>query len=380
MNIEYIISPSIIDEHFYARVYEASSPDAQVGEIFVSKPHDNPKSIVFNGLDKVTHIVRLFTASGSKLHEYSQESVENIVTIFTPIHFKIGDGGSNTPAVDTAVYINSDMVGLAPDDYKVHRNGYGFLFEGVHIQNDSGAGGFSFIDGSKFDPESEYVIFQNPKKITTVVNDSVVGKQWGPTTGNSNIYVDITAPLSYNPTHLRKLMRFAGNAGVYTFGVSDNIPIGYPFRFTHFGAYSAVTDKGVINFNNAPLIKGNSTVASVNVAVGFIYEFVFDGTSWNYTMICQSIYGAPISNQIIANGRYVVGDLLEGIWTVTHNLNINYPYRVIVTIYSRNNNHAFDNRVCFAVREYMPNSFKITAQEIAPEIQAIDFDWFIVKA
>ena len=82
MNINYAISPypSLL-QNMVAKVYEASSPFADVASFVILERngagvptpgagHQVPVSISFNGLDKVTHIVALYTASAELLHNY----------------------------------------------------------------------------------------------------------------------------------------------------------------------------------------------------------------------------------------------------------------------------------------------------------------------
>jgi len=127
------------------------------------------------------------------------------------------------------------------------------------------------------------------------------------------------------------------------------------------------------------LLWGNTTKTEIEVPFSATVEFVWDGTSWNCTQYAIPFIPSVSSNDIIATGRFVLGDVSEGTATVAHNLNLPYPYRVFGQIYSRNTNHLRDNTVCHCVHDMTANSFKFSVQEIFGEVQVIDFDWMIVK-
>lgn len=395
MVVYYIVSPyPALKENMVAKIYEASDPDSEIDSVVLPETdsagnpvpgggHNRHAPVTFTGLDFVNHIVRLFTANGTKLHDFNALARRDKVTVFTPIRFRIGDGGINTPLAGMTVYSNTDLAGLEADDYVAFRNGHGVAFEGVMIEN-SPSGGFSLIqEGDVFsgEPPEEWTIMQVPKAITEIVNDSVVGKQWGPTVGNDNIFVDVTSAVSYTTTHLRKLIRLAGSSAEYTFGMSEVPPRGYPFRITNLGGYSSTTPAPKVKFANAQLIYGNTLLNEIEIPFPGTFEFVFDGTLWNCTINPPPVTStAPVSGQIVYYGRFVIGDLPpEGLFTIQHNQNLSYQYRAIVTVYSRNVQPARDNTVTLAVREYTANNFKVTAQEIFGDQQAIDFDYFLVK-
>lgn len=345
--------------------------------------HQVPYVDTFNGLDKVVHLIKLFTASATLLDYWIAQPTSDIVNTFAPIRFRIGDGGTYTPAAGDVTYSNPDLAGLAATDYIAFRTNYGPVLEGIHITN-IGGGGFTLLQpGDVFsgDPAEEWTILRQPQTVSTPQNDSVVGKQWGPTAGNVDMFVDVSSAVSCAETHLRKLIRLAGSSAEYTFGSGYIPPVGYVFRITNFGAYVSGSADPKVKFVNAPLLWGNTTKTELAIPVTGTAEFVWDGTSWNCSMNPVQAAAAPVSNQIVANGREVIGDLNPNsrLITVTHGLNITYPYRVFGIIYSRNANYDLDNNITFAVREYTANSFKVSLEDVFSVAEAIDFDWFILK-
>lgn len=395
MNVNYFLSPyPALLQNMFARIYEVdvNGGTSLVDEIeiperngagvpTVGAGHQVQYHVIFNGLDLVTHEVRLYTASATLLHKYDVTPTKDVVTVFDPIRFVIGDGNPNTPIAGTNLYSNAALAGLAATEYIAIRNGYGVCIEGRQIANQVG-GGFLLIQAGDIfnsDPAEEWTIIMQPHVVTNFVNDSVVGKQWGPTAGNADIFVDVTSAVSYSPTHLRKLIRLAGTNAEYTFGVTDVPPLGYIFRITNFGTYNPGDALPKVKFVNALLKWGNTTKAELEIPLYTTPEFVWDGIQWN---VSNYQYQAPTvipSGSIIATGRFVLGDVSESTQTVTHGLNIAYPYRVFGVVYSRNANHAKDNTVTFCVHDFTLNSFKFSIQEIFGEVQTIDFDWLIVK-
>jgi hypothetical protein len=382
MNIRIIISPyPALLENMVAKLYEAATPAAEIDSHTFTTPHNVSKTHTFTGLDKVTHIIKLYTQSGSLLCTYDAQATEDTVTIFDFFRFKIGDGGTYTPTVNTSIYSNSNMAGMMADDYVAFRAGYGPLIEGIHITNNL-AGGFTLAQsGDVWSSTDEVTIMPKPKAVTTVVNDSVVGKQWGPTSLNANMYVDVSSAVSYEPAHLRKLIRLAGSNAEYTFGNSNVPPVGYPFRVTNFGAYTPGSASPKVKFSNAVLLWGNTTKIELEIPFSCTAEFVWDGTNWNCSMNFQAPpSSAPVANQIVYNGSHYLSDVSEGIYTIQHNQNLGYTYKVFGVLKSLSSNHAADNTVCWAVREFAANNFKLTLQEIFGDIQNLQFDYILVKA
>lgn len=379
-----------------ARIYEVdvNGGTSQVDEIIIPERdgagvptvgagHQVPYHVFFAGLDFVTHQVRLYTAGATLLHQYDVTPTKDIVTLFDPIRFRIGDGGPNTPAAGDTAYVNAAMAGLAANEYIAIRTGYGPVVEGIHIVNNV-LGGFQlFQPGDVFsgDPAEEWTIIMQPKVVQNYVNDSVVGKLWGPTSGGPDIFLDINANMTYDPGHLRKLMRLSGSA-VYTFGAVDVPPIGYIFRFTHFGAYTPGDPWPKVKFDNAPLLWGNTTKTELEVPFSCTPEFTWDGTNWNCSNYQTPPATAPVAGTIIYSGAFVIGDLSEGDVTIVHGQNILYPYRVFCEFYSRSANPARDNTIGKAVikSSITANQFKVTIQEIFGEVQNVELWYILVKA
>lgn len=395
MNINYYLSsyPALL-QNMVARAYEVdvNGGTSQVDEIIIPERdgagvptpgagHQVPYHVFFAGLDFLTHEIRLYTAGGTLLHKYDKTPVKENVTLFDPIRFVIGDGGPNTPAAGTSAYVNPALAGLGADDYIAIRTGYGPVMEGRHITNNI-LGGFQlFSPGDVFsgDPAEEWTIIQVPQVIETPVNDSVVGKQWGPTAGNPDIFVDVSSAVDYIPSHLRKIIRLAGTLAVYTFSATDIPPIGYIFRVTNFGAYTPGDPDPEVHFDNAPLLWGNTTKTALTIPFSATAEFCWDGTNWNCTMNPVTQVTPVLTLQILGVGRYVMGDVGEGTGTINHGLNISGNYKVLGVIYSRNPNHLKDNTCTFCVHDFTANSFKFSIQEIFAEVQTVDFDWVIIK-
>lgn len=395
MNINYYLSSyPALTQNMVARAYEVdvNGGTSQVDEIIIPERdgagvptpgagHQVPFHVFFAGLDFVTHEIRLYTAGGTLLHKYDKTPDRDTVTVFDPIRFRIGDGGTYTPAAGTNLYSNPALGGLLPTEYIAHRNGYGFMTEGVNIGNQPGGGFLLTVADDVFsgDPAEEWTIIMQPKVVTDFVNDSVVGKQWGPTAGNPEIYSDITAVIDCDTTHLRKLIRLAGTNARFRFTNTYIPPLGYPFRVTNFGTYNPGDPAPKVLFMNAALKWGNTTLTEIEIPLYSTYEFVWDGVQWNVSLYSAPANAVAASGQIVGQGRVIMGDISEGLGTVTHGLNLAFPYKVIGSIHSKHVDPNHDNTVTFAFRNMLANSFQFTISEIFHEIQNIDFDWFIVK-
>lgn len=298
MEIFYVLGsyPTLL-ENMVAKVYEANAPLAEVDSIIIYEKditgtptvgagHQVNQNVTFTGLDLVPHILRLFTASGTQLQEFNVLPTENVVTVFDPIYCKVGDGGATSPDEGDSSWVVPDLNGVVTADIEFHRNGL-LQYPGYHYTENPSGGVDLLISGDLFKGEEELYIKRKPQVISTYVNDSVVGKQWGATTGNSNMFVDVVnTSVNHAVTHLRKLIRLSGNSGKYYFQSGDQIPIGYPFRFSN-----QVAGTSTIYFQNASLIKAGGDVTEFSLAVGQIAEFVYDGTKWNLTQ--NSIQSAP---------------------------------------------------------------------------------------
>lgn len=381
MVIKYQISPSIITEDFVVKIWEAQSDNtgAEVYELTVPAPHSSPYTVTANGMDLVAHVVRLYTKdSAMLLHEYNVEPKENLVSVFDPIRFKIGDGGDHTPTENTATYTNEILAGLEDDGYLVFRNNYGFLHPNLHYTNNPGTGGFTLATPDVFNGDpygEEFTILMQPQSVETVVNDSVVGKWFGG-------FVDVAADMSFEASHLRKLLRFSGTC-TYSFDV--NPPIGYAFVFQHFGA----SGTGTVAFN-APLLWNGTPKSSLAIPLFTEAAFVFDGTNWNVIYISESsgfntTTPTISAGQNIAAGVFHIGDIPPGdaFWTVTHNKNISGDYMVLLTYKSPASSWANNNGISaptfFHHSTDKPNKFQFTIQQPGNEVQNIDIAWLIVK-
>lgn len=382
MTLKYHLSPyPALLESMWVRIWEAASdgPGAWVYEEELTTPHDAPRTITVNGLDKVVHIVRLYTDSGALLHEYNAEPKTDLVEIFDPIRFKIGDGGDNTPLADTSVYSNPLLVGLTENQYIIHRANYGPLFPGIHYEIDSDAGTWTLSQvGDVFGDGEEFTIQLQPVVISTTVNDSVVGKWFGG-------FVTILSSRDYLATDLRKLLRFSGSP-VYTFPALGAIPIGYAFVFTTFGVGPG-TPK--IRFLNAPLKWKATTKTELDLVDYASYAFVFNGTQWDVIWITPSVEAAGAGIQagdILGNGKVVVGDIPkhDPEYIVTHDLDIVGDYDVFLSIKTteggnRINNNMITNAWMHHTTD-KPNKFLIHPQQIDNVTNSATICWVIIKA
>jgi len=381
MNINYHVSPyPTLHENMVAKIYEASAPDAEVGSFTILEKnaggtptpgagHPNPTSVSFNGLDKVTHVVRLFTASGTLLHEYDQEPSEDIVTIFDPIYFRVGDGQPNTPAADQSVLVNSALGGSTAEQLSVSQEGLGFLQPG----DDYVLSGVTLtLTNSKFYTGQRWRIFKTPKAVTNPVHDSVVGKGFGG-------FVDVVSNIDYVPGHLRKLVRFSGT-GNYTFPAGVSLPIGYNHVFQNFGQVGSAPQ---INFDNGTLLYGVTPKSTLVLPFGSTVWLTWDGTHWNFTVngVIESSSTVPVSGDIVGHGLYSIGDVpaADTIYTVNHGLSLGYAYRVLGSMRSNSTDHSKDNSVIWAWYDPQPNLFMLTMKEFTAETQNILFYYVLIK-
>lgn len=339
MVIKYQLSPyPTLMEDFVVKVWESANtaPGAEVYTLVVPQAggggHPNIETITINGLDKVTHMVRLYTAiSNNKLHEYNVEPVADLLTYFTPKQFKIG-----TPQVSIVVpnagdtfYGDGDLGAINQEDYTVFRNNYGYLIPDLHYTHipTSGfvLGGFELVAPDQFQQDEEFTIQIKPV-LQAPIHDSVVGKWFGG-------FHDIVADESFGPGVLRQLHRF-NNGAKFTFPVGVGVPIGYGFCFQNFGS-SATTSKVV--FLNAPLKWGNTTKTEIDIPAYCEGMFVYDGAMWHVVYLSQSTWvnaaspTTPGQNVGIGTthlGNVAVGDFL---YDITHGLGIAGDYLVFLS-------------------------------------------------
>jgi hypothetical protein len=393
-----------LHENLVVKIWEAES-DGPGGEIYtqvipekdasgvptVGAGHQVINTISVNGLDKVVHIVRLYSeVSANLLHEFNAEPKIDIVNVFDPIRFKIGDGVPLTPTIGTTTYTNALLIGLDKKEYMVHRNGWGYLTPDVHYIVNSGAGSFSLaVLGDVFGDQEEFLIQRKPSVLQSVANDSVVGKLFGG-------FIDIAANTSYIPTHLRKLIRFAGVCE-YEFPGGGAVPIGYIFAFQHLGVFAGATGKGTIRFSNAPLKWGNTTKVSIDIKSYQEGAFIFDGANWNVMYLSDSTYWNNLipgqaPNTIVGSGVFKVqwpgftdGDVPAGdpSWAITHGLNITGDYIVVLGIRVDNPAQAPNsNKLTYAWYHHAtdkPNKFNVILRELAAQAQNVSISWTVIK-
>jgi hypothetical protein len=382
MVLKYHISPSALTEDFIVRIWEAASDGvgAHIYEQTIPAPHAAPVTITVNGLDRVVHIVRMYGATSAVLlHEYNVEpTTEDIVSVFDPIRFKIGDGGPNTPAANSSVCTTPELAGLLETDFLIFRANYGPLFPTTHFTFNTGDGSWELNSPDIFNGEGggeEFTIVRLPKAVTGIVNDSVVGKWFAG-------FVDVSSNTAYASTHLRKLIRFSGSPE-YTF--SGSIPIGYVFCFQHFGS----TGTAKINFNNGTLLYAGTPKASIDIPRYTEAAFVWDGTNWNVVYMTDSDWvngsSTPTPGTVLGLGRFLCGDVPAGdpLYTIAHNLNISGDYMIIPTIESNNPaNYAKNNKMGVAWHHHAtdkPNKVYVSLQEISAEAQDLYIAWVIIK-
>lgn len=377
MNVFYHISPyPALLENMVAKIYEAQSPLAEVGSVTLPTPHTSPVSVSFTGLDKVTHIIKLFGAvSGTLLHNYDIQPTADVITVFDPIHFRIGDGGLNTPALFADTYTNSVMAGLLATDYLVYRKGQGFLTEAIDINNNVTLGGFTLAtEGDSFQDQEDFIIQRIPKAIATPVNDSVVGKIFGG-------FVNVNTLTDYIPGHLRKLIRLSGTAAWYRFpaALGLNVPIGYSHRVTNFGVTG---ETAKVIFDNATLLWGGSPKTFLDIPFSATCEFTFDGTNWNCVMYNSVAPTAATPVGIISYigsasiGNVAGSDMLVNI-PIPDQLTTNY--RILGNLIGIGSNWNDDNDVMFILVQKTATAFKIALREVSNGNQNLVFEYVIIK-
>lgn len=366
-----------LTEDMVLKIWEAQN-DVAGAEVHIETlpaPHTDPVALTINGMDNVVHVLRLYTATSNELlGEWNEEATSDAaITIFDPIRFKIGDGGANTPGPNSNTYTDGLLAGLQAEDYEVFRNNYGILFPTIHYTNNSGPGGFTLIAPDMFNMGEEFVI-KRKLQSSSPIHDSVVGKWFGG-------FVDIPANLSYNSGHLRRLLRFTG-AAQYSF--DGPVPIGYGFCFTN----NTNSSTGTVKFNNAPLKKGSSNVASIDLTPGSEACFTFDGTNWNivyYVFPAPAVTPATAPQLVLLSGKFNVGDVPPGdpTYTIQHNLNIVGDYMVVCSIMANKGaTFANDNLIDYCWYHDFndkPNRVHVSLQEIKGEAQDLSVSWIIIK-
>jgi hypothetical protein len=369
-------------EDWIVKVWEAQN-DAIGAEVAIQNVaqalgggHPSIATIVVNGVDNIPHIIRTYGAtSGAKLNDFEMLPTVDLLTVFNPIKFKIGDGNPGTPAANTSTYTNALLIGLDPDkDFLVRRNNYGTLFNITHFTFDDNFGVIALNDPDEFGPNEEFVIERMPRAATTPVNDSVVGKYF-------KGFINISANTNYDPSHLRNLIRFAGTCS-YTFPTGGGVPIGYGHCFNHFG--SAGT--GTVKFNNGTLIWPGGNKSQIDIADMCEACFSWDGTNWNVVYFNQVSSPTPLAGMILGIGTLVLGNIPVGdnLHTIVHNLNITGEYLVFFSSKSTGPAAARDDDTQVAWYHSVldkPNSFAVMVGEPAGSVgHDLTLCWMIVKA
>lgn len=388
MEFKYLVSPyATLLENMVIRFWENTNlnPIAYVKEVIlyekngagvptVGAGHQVQEWVHVVGLDKVPHTGKLYTASGTLLHDFMFEPSENIITLFQPIYFKIGDGGTNTPAIGDSSYANTALAGITNDQLIIHRSGT-LMYPGVHFNTDP-LGGFNLlVVGDIFGDEEEFLIQVAPVAVSNPVNDSVVGKQWGETTGAVSMYIDVTSSVNYLPIHLRKLIRISGS-GAYHFDSAP--PVGYPFRFINM-----VAGNPVVYFDVANLIQPGGDIASIIIPAGGIVEVVYDGTKFNLTHNNTAALGAMPYATITHSGSQPLGNIPAGLgnaWSIGIPNQGTASYKVLGSFRSVvNTNGGYDATCIWDIEAQFTNSFTVRIREFGPASQNIIFDFVIIK-
>ncbi len=392
MVLKYHISPSAIDEDFVIYVYEASNdaPGAHVATQVVAKGpgsgHPNPATITFNGLDKVVHVVRMYSAvSVALLHEYNIEPTTEVVTVFDPIQFKIGDGQPNTPAAGQPTATTPELAGLNTLEFLIFRNNYGVLFPGIHFDFDSPTGTWNLLqDGDIFNDDpvgEEFTIIMKPSVVSTVVNDSVVGKWFGG-------FLDFAADTTYDAAHLRKLIR---HTGTHWYEYDIDPPIGYGYAHINLGNTVGAGSPHVltIKFTNKPLLWiDGTTKATLDLKPRQHAMFTFDGDFWNVVYLVDAAFAdtsAVPAGTILKAGTQNQGDIPGGdpAITINHNANISGDYICMFSLINNNTGTYFtNNKVCYSWHHHpsdKPNKVIFTPQEISGEVQNVTICYLLIK-
>lgn len=378
MEIHYAISeyPALL-QNMVAKVYEAQSPFAEVDSITIPERngagvptvgagHQVPFTVNFTGRDKIPHIVRLFSASATLLHQYSVQPTESVVTIFDPIYFRVGDGGVNTPEANQPVYTNPAFAGLTAQRIEIWQEGFGFLFPDFDFE--LAGSSVTLLNTVQFESNQRWYMKRKPV-IENAVNDSVVSKGYGG-------FIDIIADTDYTAEHLRKLIRLSGN-GNYSFPALAAIPIGYIHTFSNFGINPSTPQ---INFLNGNLLFASVPKSFLIIPFGGTASFTWDGTNWNCIQ-SNIIDTSPVSGDILGQGSFYMGDILgiDIVYIVTHNLSIAYPYKIMGMLRGTEATKSVDNDCTWNTFSYTGNSFKINIQERNGGVQNLTFDYIIIK-
>lgn len=380
MVINFQVSENSLTEDFVARCYEVAidGTESEVAHIDIPFPHTSVFTGSFTGLDKISHTVKIIGVTSTIIFSnYDRLPTNDIVNLFDIIRFRIGDGGSLTPVAGSSSYFNPIMAGASANEYVVTLNGVGVLFDGLQISNNV-LGGFD-LAADTFATNSLWTIQRTPQVVRTVVHDSVVGKQFGPTIGASDMFVDVTSATNYNPFHLRKLIRLNGSAAIYTFTSGVVPPVGYVFRVSNFSTAGTTSPLPKVVFANATCIYGGGSpgISEFSVAFRQVIEFSWDGARWNITSDPLTPGNAPV----ITKGYSFVGDVPgEIVVTISFANQGNTNYNFIPVVVSTGT-LTLDNRVlCGLVGGSKTNtSVRVWLREINTGLQSVAIEWTIIN-
>lgn len=388
MVLKYQLSPYPgLMEDMIVRIWESDS-DGPGQEVYtqvlpqaIGGGHPNIQTIIASGLDLRPHRVRLHSVtSNTLLHFYEAEPRIDVVTVFTPIRFKIGDGGALTPIAGATQYTNPIFAGMTTDEFIVIRNNWGALHPVTHYTFDEPNTTINLVGADQFHIFEEWTILMQPKAIPTLVNDSVTGKWFGG-------FVDITANTSWSSNHLRKLIRFKAHNVNFAFDTPP--PIAYAIVFQNFGPNSPQV--GRILFNNAPLLWGTGTVGFIDLPLYSECAVTWDGTNYNIIYFSDTSWATSATviqpGQIIGIGSQSFGDIPLGDTNqvITHNRNIVGDYMVFLSRRAANASTAnADNDIQISWWHHLnatlkANSFNVCLGDPFSSIQNVTICYQLIK-
>lgn len=401
MDLNLVLSPNpALTGNWRLSAYEEVNPGAEVAFLLIGGAHNTSQTVSLTGLDRVPHYIKLVhVASLTVLHDFSYRPMDVDYTIYMPILFKVGDGGTYTPSPGATEYRNPD---LQDKSYWVERRGIGTMAETTEIVKVANSPDFGFDlveDGDEFHEEETFIIHIHPKRTLTPVNASVAGKWFNGT-------IEVTASRAYLITDLKNLILFRGSGTTitYTLPAAASVPVGYVFGFQTFGStwVNHVIASPTANMKNNTGTSVNQLTIGIN---SFLY-IIFNGNWWEIVIAADlssfTISDNPDENdaakvastvatktladriKILATGKFTIGDIPGGDATYSQTFTnpTNANYIVSGSFLSKSSNHARDNTIGWAwyPDEVAPNTkFKITVQELNGETQNVDFCYLVVK-
>lgn len=94
-----------------------------------------------------------FSSSGT-----SMAPITDIVRFLDPVQFKIGDGGTLTPAAGTIRYTNPILENIEKERLEIFRNEYGILFPDLHFTKVTADDFFELIAPDQFGADEEFTL------------------------------------------------------------------------------------------------------------------------------------------------------------------------------------------------------------------------------